>query len=84
MLELRAEGYDQQDWQFRYAIERQIEQLARGRVDPMHVLENHQNRPGARQRVELVQQRFEQHLTLTLRAQIEFAGRVRQRQQLGQ
>ena len=78
MLELRAEGDDQQDRLPRRPIDGQIEQLARGRVDPMHVLENHQNRPGARQRVELVQQRFEQHLTLTLRAQIEFAGRVQQ------
>jgi hypothetical protein len=38
---LRAEGDDEQDTQPRYAIERQVEQLARGRVDPMRVLEHH-------------------------------------------
>ena len=47
VLKLGAEGDDEQDRQPRYPIERQVEQFARGRVDPMRVLENHQDRPAA-------------------------------------
>ena len=53
-----------------------VEQLARGRIDPMRVLKYHQNRPVSRQGFELMQQRFEQLLALALRAQIEVGGRV--------
>ena len=84
VLELGAEGDDEQDRQPRDPIERQVEQFARGRVDPMRVLEHHQDRPAPRQGFELMQQRFEQHLALALRAEVELGGGIRQRQQLGQ
>ena len=78
MLELRAEGDDQQDRQPPYPVERQVEQLVRGWVDPMRVLEDHQNGPHSRQSFELVQQSFEQHLALALRAKVEVGGGIRQ------
>ena len=78
VLELGAEGDDEQDGQPRYPIERQVEQLARGRVDPMRVLEDHQNRPAPRQSFELMQQCLEQHLALALRAEVELGGGIRQ------
>ena len=78
VLELGTEGDDEQDGQPRYPIERQVEQLARGRVDPMRVLEHHQDGPAPRQGFELMQQRFEQHLALALRAEVEIGGGIRQ------
>ena len=51
VLELGAESDDEQDRHPRHPIDRQVEQLARGRVDPMRVLENHQNRPAAAPRL---------------------------------
>src|SRR5262249_13887224 len=55
-----------------------IEQFARGRVDPMRVLEDHQDWPAKRQGFELMQQCFEQHLSLALRAEVEAGGGIRQ------
>jgi len=48
-LELGAERHDQQHRQIRSPLDYKVEQLARGRVDPMHVLENHHQRLLARQ-----------------------------------
>ena len=78
VLKLGAEGDDEQDRQPRYPIDRQVEQLARGRVDPMRVLEDHQDGPAPRQGFELMQQRLEQHLALALRAEVEVGGGIRQ------
>jgi hypothetical protein len=49
----------------------------------MRVLEHHQDGAGPRHRLELMQQRLEQHLPLALRAEIECGRGVRQRQHLG-
>ena len=78
VLELRPKGDNQQDRQPGCPIDRQVEQFARGRIDPMCVLENHQHRAGTRQGFELMQQCFEQHLPLALRAEVELGGGVRQ------
>jgi hypothetical protein len=78
MLKFGAEGDDEQDRQPRYSIERQVEQLARGRVDPMRVLENHQNGPAQRQCLKLAQQSFEQFLAFALRAEVEVGAGIRQ------
>src|SRR5215472_13808014 len=50
----------------------------------MRVLESQQDRAVPGKGVELVQQRFEQHLALALRTKIERGCGVRQRQQLCQ
>ena len=84
VLKLGAKGDDDEDGQPRCAIDGQVEQLARGRVDPMHVLEDHKNQSTLRQDRELMQQCLEQHLALALRAEVEVDGGVRQRQQLGE
>jgi hypothetical protein len=57
-LELGAEHYDQQHRQVADALDGEVEQLARGRIDPMRVVEDHQHRSLARQTVELPDQRF--------------------------
>ena len=49
----------------------EVEQFARGRVHPMHVFDNDQNRPAPCQRFELALLRLEQHLTFALRAEVE-------------
>ncbi len=77
-LKLGAEGDDEQDEHPRHTFECQVQQLARGRVDPMRVLENHQNGPAPRQGCELIQQRFEQHLAFALRAEVEVGGGIPQ------
>ena len=85
-LELRAEGDQQQDPQPSRALDREVEQLARARVDPVHVLEDHQHRVAVRQPLDLAQQRLEGPLPLELRGErrrgVAVAGR--ERQQLGQ
>ena len=84
--EVGAEGDQQQDRQTGRALDREVEQLARARVDPVHVLEDHQRRPARRLRLELAQQRREGPLAPALRGGqgrgVAVAGR--QRQQLGQ
>ena len=83
MLKLGPEGDDQQHRHMPGLIERQIQQLARGRVDPMRVLEHHQNGVASRHHFELMQQRLEQLLAFALRAEGEVGRGVRQRQQVG-
>jgi len=70
MLKLRPKGDNQQDRQPAHPFEHQVEPLARGRIDPMPILENHQNGPHPRQSFELMQQSLEKHLPLALRAEI--------------
>src|SRR5215467_4115717 len=43
-LGLRAEGDEQQDRQGAETLDGEVEQFARGRIDPMCVLEDHHNR----------------------------------------
>src|SRR5215469_7079371 len=74
MLKLRAGGDDEQDWQPPNSIDRYVEKLARGRVDPMRVLEHHQHGSFARPGCELTQQRFEQHLPLALGTEVRPAA----------
>jgi hypothetical protein len=78
LLELRAEGDHDQHGQPCHSIERKVEQFARVRINPMRILEDHQNRSALRQGFELIQQRFEHHLSLSLRAETEFRDSVRQ------
>jgi hypothetical protein len=47
-LEFRAEGNDQQHRQTAHALDSKVEQLARSRIDPMGVLEDHDHRLPAR------------------------------------
>ena len=58
-LELGAERHDQQHRQAAHALDGEVEQLARGRVDPMRVLEDHEHRLLAGQTFELPDQRLE-------------------------
>ena len=78
-LKLRPEGNHQQDRQAHDPVDGQIDQLARGRVDPMRVLEHHQDRLPPGQGFQLIQHRVEQLFALALRAQVEFGGGVGQR-----
>jgi hypothetical protein len=71
VLKFGPEGDDDEDGHPRCSIERQVEQLARCWVDPMGVLEDHQDRPAARQGLEPMQQCLKQHLALALRAEVE-------------
>ena len=57
-LELRAERYDQQHRQAAHMLDGEVEQLARGRVDPLRILKNHHQRLLARQAFELPEQRL--------------------------
>ena len=75
-LEFRAKGNEQQYRQPPDAIDRQIDQVARGWVDPVHVLEDHQHRMAAGERLQLVQQPGEQLFPFALRAHIELGRGV--------
>jgi hypothetical protein len=63
----------------------QIQQLARGRVEPVRVLHHHQHRAPGRQRPHAAEQRLQQPLAPTLGRQVEFgpAAEGGHRQQLG-
>src|SRR5215469_7893519 len=63
---LRTEGDHEQYGQLGYAIDDQVEQFERGRVDPMGVLENQQHRTAARKASELPDQNGESLLASTL------------------
>ena len=47
-LELGAERHNEQHGQATHPLQTEVEQLARGRVDPMRVLDDHENRLLAR------------------------------------
>jgi hypothetical protein len=66
-LELRTEGDQEQDRQPGHALDREVEQLARARVDPVNVLEDHQHGLATCQARETVQERLEGPLPLALR-----------------
>ena len=65
-LELWAERHDQQRGKVADPLDDEIEQLARGRVDPMRVLEDHDHRLLARQAFDLPDQRLQCPLLLPL------------------
>src|SRR5262249_40225428 len=77
-LELRPERGNEQNRKVANTIDRQIQQLARGRVDPMHILKDHQDRSFARDRGKLAE-----FLSLALWAQVELDGGIGKRQSLG-
>src|SRR5207249_2582771 len=77
-------GDRQQHWQSPHAIDRQIQQLAGGWIDPVGVLKNHQHGSPSCLGFELAEKSVEQLLSLALRAEIEINGRTWQRQQLAQ
>ena len=79
-LELGPERHDQQYRQAADAIDGQVEQFARGRVDPMRVLENHQHRLLARQTFELADQRFQCLFLFPLRTEVRQRMALRSRQ----
>jgi len=71
-LELGAVGCGQQHRQIGDLLDRKVEHLARGRIDPMQVLEDHQYRLPQRQRLELPQQCGQCPFLLALRAEVEW------------
>ena len=71
---LRAEGCDQQHGQALDMPDEEIEQLLRGRIDPVQVFKGHQHWFLLRQASELPLQRFES--LLLPRSRIEFNGRI--------
>jgi hypothetical protein len=69
--ELRTEGDDQQKRQRRYPVDDQVQQLERGRVTPLRVLEQHQQRLPNCQSFDLRHERLESLLLLLLWREVE-------------
>ena len=84
--ELGPVGHDQQHRQALDPLHREVEQLERGRIDPMRVLEHHQHRASRRQPLELGEERPEGAGLLLLRRQgrQREAALGRQREELGE
>jgi hypothetical protein len=68
---IRADRGDQQDRQAFDPDDNAIEQLTRGRVNPMQILEHHQHRLSAGEGFELAQQCLERQLLLALRRKLQ-------------
>ena len=68
--ELRPRGDEEQQWQRRCPRHGQGQQLERGRVDPVRVLEQHQHRLPRRKPPQLRQQRLERLLLAPLRREV--------------
>ena len=83
-LEFGAEGDRQQHRQMQQPVDGQIQQFARGRIDPVGVLEHHQHRPLPQLGFELGEQCLEQFLAFALRAEGEVRGGAWQRKHLAQ
>ena len=81
--EVRPEGHHDQRADLLGALDHQIEELERRGIDPLRILEDGQDRPLARQRLDLLDQHLEEPLLLPLRAERErrIARLVRQRQE---
>ena len=73
-LQLGAKGHDQQRRQTLESVDDEVEQLPRRRVDPVQVLEHHENRLALGQALELVDQDLEGPRLPLLRRQILGAG----------
>jgi hypothetical protein len=84
-VELRAESYDEQRRKSFNAIHRSVERLKTRRIDPMHILEDHQHRAMACQSGKLCRQGFQRSLSALLWSKVEYwiASIVRQREHLG-
>src|SRR6478672_8979688 len=80
-LKFRAKSDCQQNGQLPYTIDCQINQFARGWIDPVCVLQHHQDGLLPRFSFELTEKRVQQCLSFALRAEIEIGGRTRQRKQ---
>src|SRR4051812_29415809 len=85
-VELGAESYDQQRREGLNSVDGPTEHLAASRINPMHILEDHQNRLLGCQSNKLRGQGFHCSLPTLLRREIKrgIASVVWQRQQLGQ
>ena len=85
-LEFRPERHDQQHAKARDPVHHPAERFQAGGVGPMRILEDHQHRILARQRLHLRNQRLQRSLPALRRGQIErgIASVVRQRQHLGE
>ena len=85
-LEFRPERHDQQHAKTRDPVHRPTERFQAGGVGPMRVLEDHQHRTLARQRLHLRNERLQRSLPALRRGQIErgIAAIVRQRQHFGE
>src|ERR1700730_14103481 len=83
-LELGTEGGDQKDRQMLDLRHNEVEELPRSRIDPVQILEDHQDRLRSRQPFELPKQRCQAALLFALRAQLEWRETIAagQRQQL--
>ena len=66
-LELRSERHDQQHAKGCDPVHGPTERFQARGVDPMRILENHQHRIGARQRLHLCSERFQRSLPALLR-----------------
>jgi len=69
-LKLGPEGHDQQHRQAADMLDHEVEQLARGRVDPMRILEDHNHGLSACQTFEMPDQRLQCPFPLALRAEV--------------
>src|SRR5262245_37633404 len=83
-LKFRAKGDCQQNGQVPHTIDCQIKQLARGWIDPVSVLQNHQNGSLPRFSFELAEKGIEQLLSFALWANIGIHRRTRQRKQFAE
>src|SRR3954454_22316394 len=83
--ELGSEGGKDQDRELLEVFDRQVEQFARARIDPMQVLENHDDRPLPGEAREVPQEGLESPLLFRQRRQIERRiKRALQEKQLGE
>ena len=69
--ELGAEGQQQQSRYRAYPLDQLVDELQRRGVGPMDILEQHERRPPAGQRLELIEQDLERKLLLALRREVE-------------
>ncbi len=85
-VELGAERHDEQRRKRFNPVHGPAEHLQARRVDPVHILEDHQHRLPACQPRELRHQRFQRSLPALFRGQLErgIASIIRQRQHLGE
>src|SRR4029077_15608548 len=75
-LKLRPEGNQEQHWLAYRAVYYAIQQLARAGVDPVHVLEDHQDGLPLDQRCELPEQRLKCLILFSLRIELEWGVQI--------
>ena len=79
-LKLRPEGDQQKHWQVLDTLDREPQQLLRGRIDPVHVLVSQEYRLCRRKALQLIDQRLQRQLLLTLRRQFKRRATTLRRQ----